>query len=41
MSADPVISWTEKGAPRSARWRSERGMPPPKRMVVGDDSMNA
>src|SRR5512146_2618034 len=41
MSADPVISWKEKGAPRSACWRSERGMPPPKRMVVGDDSMNA
>lgn len=26
---------------RSARWRSERGVAPPKRVVVGNDSMNA
>jgi hypothetical protein len=41
VSDDPVISWKEKGETRSARWRSESGVTPPKRVVVGDDSMNA
>jgi SAM-dependent methyltransferase len=37
----PVIHWTEAGAARSARWRSEAGVPPPRRVVVADDSMTA
>jgi len=41
MSAHPVISWTEAGELRSARWRSEAGVPPPKRVVVADDRMTA
>ena len=41
MSDAPNISWKEKGETRSARWRSERGVPPPKRVVTGDDSMTA
>lgn len=41
MSDMPIISWKEKGETRSARWRSERGVPPPKRVVTGDDSMTA
>ncbi|MDH5534957.1 MAG: methyltransferase, partial [Betaproteobacteria bacterium] len=41
MSDHPVIRWKEKGEIRSARWRSERGVPPPKRVVVADDSMKA
>jgi len=41
MSDLPIISWKEKGETRSARWRSERGVPPPKRVVTGDDSMTA
>jgi hypothetical protein len=41
VSDQPVISWKEKGETRSALWRSERGVPPPKRVVVADDSMNA
>ncbi len=41
-SADaPVITWKEKGAERSARWRSENGLPPPRRVTVADDRMNA
>ena len=37
----PIISWTEAGEVRSARWHSENGMPPPKRVVVADDQMAA
>jgi SAM-dependent methyltransferase len=32
-----VIHWEEAGEQRSARWRSESGMPPPKRVVIADD----
>jgi SAM-dependent methyltransferase len=35
------ISWTEAGEDRSALWRSESGMPPPKRLVVADDRVSA
>jgi SAM-dependent methyltransferase len=41
MSGHPVIQWTEAGELRSARWRSESGMPPPKRVVIADDTLNA
>lgn len=37
----PVISWREAGETRSGRWRSERGAPPPKRVVIADDRMTA
>ena len=36
-----IVSWTERRDVRSARWRSERGAPPPKRVVVADDRMTA
>src|SRR3954471_17412834 len=40
--AEPVlIHWTEGGEARSARWRSERGAAPPKRVVIADDSLSA
>ncbi len=40
--AEPsTIHWTEAGEARSARWRSERGAAPPKRVVIADDSMAA
>ncbi|MFC5475767.1 methyltransferase [Paraherbaspirillum soli] len=39
--AHPVISWTEAGETRSARWRSESGVPAPKRVVIADDRMTA
>jgi SAM-dependent methyltransferase len=42
MSDDQqVLTWHEAGADRRARWRSESGLPPPKRVVVGDDRMKA
>src|SRR5688572_15391374 len=37
MSEYPVITWTEAGENRSARWRSERGVPPPRRVLLADD----
>ena len=35
------VVWHEAGAERSAQWRSESGASPPKRVVIGDDRMNA
>jgi hypothetical protein len=40
-SATSLICWSEEGAARSARWRSERGAPAPKRVMLADDTMNA
>ena len=37
----PVISWTEAEENRSARWRSEAGNPPPKKVIVADDRIPA
>src|SRR5205085_3386460 len=37
----PVISWTENGRAIVMRWRSERGAPPPQRVVIADDRMTA
>jgi SAM-dependent methyltransferase len=37
----PVVHWTEEGVPCSARWRSERGAPPPKNVRVVDDRITA
>ncbi|HJV52647.1 MAG TPA: class I SAM-dependent methyltransferase [Noviherbaspirillum sp.] len=41
MSSHPIIQWTEDDAPHAARWRSEAGVPPPKRVVIADDRMTA
>jgi len=35
------LLWTEDGIAQSARWRSESGTPPPKRVMVVDDTLNA
>jgi len=40
-TAPQLIHWTENGEQRSARWRSESNMPPPKRVVIADDTTNA
>ena len=37
----PQIRWSENGAEHTARWRSESGMPPPKRVVIADDRTTA
>ncbi|MEP7328220.1 MAG: class I SAM-dependent methyltransferase [Betaproteobacteria bacterium] len=39
MSVPPVLRWTENEEARTARWHSERGAPPPARVVVADDTM--
>ncbi|HWH40219.1 MAG TPA: class I SAM-dependent methyltransferase [Usitatibacter sp.] len=41
MEETPVLRWTEQGEARSARWRSERGAPPPANVVVVDDRVTA
>jgi len=35
------VNWTEADASRSARWRSEGGAPPPRRVMVIDDRLTA
>jgi 2-polyprenyl-3-methyl-5-hydroxy-6-metoxy-1,4-benzoquinol methylase len=37
----PLISWNEAGEEKSARWRSESGTPPPKRVLIADDRITA
>jgi SAM-dependent methyltransferase len=39
--AQPVLTWTETGETHTARWRSESGLPPPKRVVIADDTTSA
>lgn len=36
-----MINWNETGQTCSARWRSEKGLPPPKKVVVADDTLKA
>ena len=40
-SALPVIHWIESGKGCSALWRSERGAPPPQRVILADDTTTA
>ncbi|QDL56674.1 class I SAM-dependent methyltransferase [Rhodoferax aquaticus] len=37
----PTIYWTEHGEEQHARWRSERGSPAPKKVVLADDTTTA
>ena len=41
MGTHPVVHWTESGEAHSARWRSESGAPPPRRVVIADDHITA
>lgn len=41
MNEHSLISWTEAGENRSARWRSEAGNSAPKKVVVADDRISA
>jgi SAM-dependent methyltransferase len=36
-----MVHWTEGGEARSARWRSEGGAPPARRVVIADDRIRA
>lgn len=39
--ASPSIDWLEDGQARSALWRSEAGVAPPRRVQLADDTLNA
>lgn len=41
MSDYPVISWQEAGNTHTARWRSENGAAPPRRVIIADDTLKA
>ncbi|MES2089952.1 MAG: class I SAM-dependent methyltransferase [Pseudomonadota bacterium] len=41
MTPPPTLQWTEADAAHSARWRSESGALPPKRVLIADDRINA
>lgn len=41
MTDIPTLSWPETDGPRTVRWRSEAGVPPPKRVVLADDRTTA
>ncbi|MDQ0142113.1 class I SAM-dependent methyltransferase [Cupriavidus necator] len=41
MNDLPRIHWTEDGVEHSAAWRSEAGLPPPRRVVIADDTTSA
>ena len=40
-SSYPTIHWQEGGVECSARWRSERSAPAPKKVVLADDTLSA
>lgn len=41
MNTPPSLHWVEDGQPRSARWRSEAGLPPPAKVRIADDRLAA
>ena len=41
MNAAPQLQWTEGGEQHSARWRSQAGVPAPRRVQVVDDTLPA
>jgi SAM-dependent methyltransferase len=44
MTEFPTLTWSDAGqtqTPQTLRWRSEAGVPPPKRVVVADDTTTA
>jgi len=41
MSDYPVIHWNEAGEEQSAHWLSANGSPPPKRIILADDTIKA
>lgn len=41
MTDFPTLSWPDTDGPRTVRWRSEAGVPAPKRVVLADDHTTA
>ena len=38
---DNRMRWTEEDAVHDVRWQSEKGLPPPKKVVIADDTLTA
>ncbi len=38
---ETLLHWEESGKTNTARWRSEQGLPPPKKILVADDTLKA
>ena len=41
MSSTPMLEWEEAGEARRARWQSAAGLPPPRRVIIADDTLDA
>ena len=41
IDSDNRIRWTEDDAIHDVRWQSEKGLPPPKKVVIADDTLTA
>ena len=41
LAKEIQVSWQEKGKPQQAVWQSEAGNPPPKNIIIADDTTNA
>ena len=41
MDGNVTVHWMQDEQPHAARWRSERGAPPPKNVVIADDTTSA
>ncbi|NNM70333.1 MAG: methyltransferase [Gallionella sp.] len=41
VKTQSVMEWYEAGKVHKALWRSEKGLPPPKKIVVADDTLKA
>ena len=41
IDSDNRMRWTEEDAVRDVRWQSEKGLPPPKKVVIADDTLTA
>jgi SAM-dependent methyltransferase len=41
IDSDNRMRWTEDDAVHDLRWQSEKGLPPPKKVVIADDTLTA
>jgi len=41
IDSDNRMRWTEEGTVHDVRWQSEKGLPPPRKVVLADDTLTA
>jgi hypothetical protein len=41
IDSDNRMRWTEEDAVHDVRWQSEKGLPPPKKVLIADDTLTA